>query len=140
MQASHRDLAIICVASTEIPSLMSWGYQTKLVHYLQQQKWRHNLQKLNNALVEIFLCEAFYVQMVCTAMVLEKKPCKSRICAFCTHLHFVFGGFAFGCTAFPCFSFCCFFFHATATLKERSSSACEWSLGFTLKVLLDPPT
>jgi len=55
----------------EIPSLMWWGYQTKLVHYLQQQKWvqgshpvfRHpaftftqvqamsDLQMLNNALV-----------------------------------------------------------------------------------------
>ena len=86
----------------EIPSLMWWGYQTKLMHHLQQQKWgqgshpvfRHpaftftqvqamsDLQMLNNALVEIFLCEARYVQMVCTAMVLEKKPCKSRICPF----------------------------------------------------------
>ena len=78
--------------------------------------------------------------MVCTAMVLEKKPCKSRICAFCTHLPFVFGGFAFGFTAISCFSFSCFFFHATATLKERSSSASEWSLGFTLNIPWAPPT
>ena len=63
-----------------------------------------------------------------------------RICGLCTHLHYFFGGFALGFTAFPCFSFSCFFLHATATLKERSSSASEWSLGLTPKCRQAPPT
>jgi len=54
---------------------------------------------------------------------------------FCTYFRCFFPGFALDFTAFPSFSFSFsrFFFHATATWKERSSSASEWSLGLTLK-------
>ena len=63
--------------------------------------------------------------------------------AFCsTHFRCFFPGFALDFTAFPSFyfSFSCFFLHATATRKERSSSASEWSLGFTLKFRCTPLT
>ena len=58
----------------------------------------------------------------------ETEPCLS-IRVFCTYFRCFFPGFALDFTAFLSFSFSCFFFHATATWKERSSSACEWSLG-----------
>ena len=74
---------------------------------------------------------AICMRMVCT--------CRKRIriwrSVFCTHCRCFFPGFALDFTAFSSFSFSfsCFFFHATATWKERSSSASEWSLGLTLK-------
>ncbi len=84
------------------------------------------------------------VRIVCTDTASETR--KLGICGFCTHFRCFLPGFTLDFTAllsfsfsFSCF-FSCFFFHATATWKERSSSASEWSLGFTLKCRLAPAT
>ena len=55
------------------------------------------------------------------------------------HLRRFFSGFGLDFAIFS-FSFSCLFLQATATWKERSSSASEWSLGFSLKTRFTPPT
>ena len=77
--------------------------------------------------VSVLVSEAFILRSISFYFYILYILVTSR---FCTHFGRFFPGFTLGFAVLPpSFSFSCFFFQATATLKERSSSSSEWSLG-----------
>ena len=89
-------------------------------------------------------CASCEVRIDCMDAASETEPCSLASPALHSlsllppRVHLGLHSLAFFLFSFW-FSFSCFLLHATATWKERSSSASEWSLGFTLKCRWLPP-